>query len=103
MRKFLVFPDGGEFELTPLTYKEFVQIDRYVGGSDIAWVHFLRVNGFHDLDDFDEEGVKKMEFKNGRWELIVKIRLEPGEPNIDWSRAYGRLMYENGKWVDPGE
>ena len=89
MRKFLVFLDGGRYELTPLTLEEFTHLDRWVGGNDTAFNHFLRANGFHELDSFDEEQVNHMVFLDGRWQHTVIIELVLGEPVIDWTIKYG--------------
>ncbi len=100
MRKFLVWPDGHRYELSPLTCNEFVATEKWVGGSDISFQQFLHINNFHELDAFDEGQIKKCKWNGKGWELEVKLIIEPGEPTIDWTLHYGAMSLENGKWVD---
>lgn len=50
MRKFLDLSDGETVELPPLTYHEFVALDRWIGGSDMAYEQWLSKNGYIDPD-----------------------------------------------------
>lgn len=101
MRKFLVFRDGGRHELSPLTEEEFTLLDRWVGGSDVAYRHFLGANGFRALDEFDS--VNQIDWDGGQWVRAGRIELEGGEPVIDWSLPYGSLSFEGGKWIKQEE
>ena len=73
MRKFLLFNDGMEVELTPLTYDEFMQLDHWSGGSDGSFNKFLRDNNYRELDEFDDDALKtaKIVFKKGEQEFII--------------------------------
>ena len=76
MRKFLVFPDSTCAELSPFTYEEFVKLDRWSGLSDTAFSRWMRHNGFHEMDQFNEEIVK-----------AARIELVAGEPTFEWFPA----------------
>jgi hypothetical protein len=91
MRKFLVFPDGHEYELSPLTFDEFTALDRWVGGNDIAFREFLSHNKFHEIDDFDQKIINECKWDGKGWERVVKVELRPGEPTIDWTVTYGGM------------
>ncbi len=57
IRKFLVYADGERYELSPITYDEFILCkDLYKeGGSDIEFSKFLRDHEYHELSDFHFE------------------------------------------------
>lgn len=81
MRKILCFPPDEHSidrrELSPLTYEEFVKLDRWFGGSDIAFLAFKRHNRFSELSDFNDDAL-----------AMAVLKLVPGEPVIDWSCDY---------------
>lgn len=106
MRKFLVFPDGERYELSPLTEDEFKQLDQWSGGSDGAFREFLAINDFHEIDSFDDSLLSDCHWVGdwtkgeGGWEVRVKLKLEPGEPTINWDVHYGSMLKVNGRWCD---
>ena len=57
MRKLLRFKDGESYELSPITYDEFILCKQlYVEcGSDIEFEHFLREHDYHELSEFHFE------------------------------------------------
>jgi hypothetical protein len=76
MRKFLDFVDDKSWELSPLSYDEFERLGRWSGGSDIAFGQWLRHNKFYELDQLSKYAEPPA--KPG-------IRIEEGEPEIDWN------------------
>ena len=72
MRKFLKFDDGELVELSPINYKEFMAIDLWYGGSDLAYNAWLHKNGYKDPLDYREEALETATFI---------VTLEPIDPN----------------------
>lgn len=58
MKKYLILADGEKFELSPLTYDEFLIACEWNGGSDTAYAAFLRQNKYREVDDFREEALE---------------------------------------------
>lgn len=55
MRKFVVWPDGSELELPPITFGEFLILAEgyWTGADDMAWSTWLRYHEFTELGDLD--------------------------------------------------
>lgn len=62
MRKYIVWEDGHKRELTPLSFKEFMVLDLWTGGSDLAWSAWLHKNNFHEADSFNDEALDEGKF-----------------------------------------
>lgn len=94
MRKFIKFDDGEIVELSPITYKEFMAIDIWNGGSDIAYDEWLRKNGYVEADQYRIEALTTAKF------IIVFEPISPekflfsSEPDI-W-KPY---TYNNGNYA----
>jgi hypothetical protein len=59
MKKFLVFNDGQRFELSPITYDEFIFMDKWKGTSDTAFDKLLKLFNWRELEDFNEDALKE--------------------------------------------
>lgn len=72
MRKFLICPGNTEYELTPLSYDEFVKLNLWTGGSDLAYAAWLRANNLHELDSFRAEVINNgiIELRDGTREFV---------------------------------
>lgn len=57
MRKYIVWEDGDKRELTPISFKEFMALDLWSGGSDLAWDAWLYKNNFCEADSFEDEAL----------------------------------------------
>ena len=54
MRKFLLFEDGEEIELPPISYDEFTAIDLWRGASDSEYAKWLSHNGYVEAEDYKD-------------------------------------------------
>ncbi len=50
MRKFLVFPDRTTYELSPITFEEFVKTELWLNSTE-EYGAFLRLNNLHLITD----------------------------------------------------
>jgi hypothetical protein len=70
MKKFLVFNDGHKYELSPISYDEFMFMDNWRGTSDTAFDKFLKMFNWRELEDFNEDALKEARIElvdeNGR-------------------------------------
>lgn len=62
MRKFITFKGGIKVELSPLSYKEFMALDLWSGGSDMAYAAWLRKNDYEDVNDYSLESLQDATF-----------------------------------------
>ncbi len=56
MRKFLTIGDR-VYELSPLNYSEFMILNYWHGGSDMAFNEWLRHNDLHEASSFNAEAL----------------------------------------------
>lgn len=83
MRKFIRFQDNTVIELSPLSYSEFMALDKWSGSSDMAYEDWLRHNGYADLQDYDQEEVARASFSLSL-EPISPYRFEFSSDNETW-------------------
>lgn len=93
MRKFLVFPDGHEIELTPITFGEWsVLAENYwTGADDMCYEHWLRYHNFHELGDFDgfdPDNWDRKELNSEGKYTDVKIELRKDDRDLKFDLDY---------------
>lgn len=87
MRKILtLLPEKTRYELSPLSYDEFLKFDKWFGGSDIAFASWKRHHGFSEIEDFREEVLEPG---------LYTITFEPGDTplefDVDGNSVWNRL------------
>lgn len=99
MRKFLVFEDGHEEELSPLTFGEWAILaeDYWTGSDDTCFDYWLRYHGFRELGDFDgfnrDDCDRKELNSEGKMTRCI-IELRDGDVPLKFDLDYSSVKQE---------
>jgi hypothetical protein len=59
MQKFIKFIDNTQYEISPLSYAEFMSLNLWNGASDIAFKQWLNHNNLIEVDDFNADALEQ--------------------------------------------
>lgn len=62
MRKYLVWPDGHELQITPLSFEEWKALGLWTSADDTSWKSWLYKNNLHEIDSFNDEALDEARF-----------------------------------------
>lgn len=123
MRKFLVFDNGTEVELSPLSYREFMALDMWSGSSDMAYEEWVAHNNYATADEYSAETLASSAFRvtlepvdlrqfefdpngSGNWsphfELLTKgLCRELVKSEVEDSTSFPATSSCTGEWPNP--